>query len=275
MSVCVANMDEQIDQFDDGLCTIERIQHASDQPNSDNQTKVNQSSTQQTVSHESMSTRSADRHSDQPQSEQPQSDQPPSDQRQSDQPHSDRNHDASLLNRNPDANRDDNQEDDDQSSTSSSHPPVDKVFKPNYVIAVLPSELEVDECSIYYVIKATKLANNDESKGDPSRAPVNKNEEMIVKREHDDFLYLNHVLVNSAYPGYGLIVPPLIGKPNLDDIYLTTQEVLFNRNALLTNLLYDEQWQKECWFLEQYLHAMLNHSTFGKDTFWSRFLMIR
>lgn len=71
-----------------------------------------------------------------------------------------------------------------------------------------------------------------------------------------------------------MIVPPLPNKPKLDDVYLNTQELLFNHNAFTTNLLYDEQYQKECWFLEQYLHAMLNHPTFGKDPFWNRFLMI-
>ena len=168
---------------------------------------------------------------------------------------------------------------DDDSTTSSTHQPVDVPFKPNYVIAVLPSELETDEYSIYYVIKAIHIAKNDLTTDllDSSKSKLlNKSElnEMIVKREYDDFFYLNHVLVNSAYPGYGLIVPPLPNKPNLDDIYLTTQEVLFNRNAFLTNLLFDEQYQKECWFLEQYLHAMIVHPTFGKDSFWHRFLMV-
>lgn len=55
---------------------------------------------------------------------------------------------------------------------------------------------------------------------------------------------------------------------------MTTHELLFNRNAFLNNLFYDEQYQKECWFLEQFLHSALNHPTFGKDPFWHRFLMI-
>lgn len=193
--------------------------------------------------------------------------------------------------------------DDNSSTTSSTHPPVAAIFKPSYVIAVLPSELEFDEYSVYYVIKAIAIGKSSDSRSDLRANRKEAPEEMIVKREFDDFLYLNHVLVNSggfifikilnlslflypsvfisfcsssptAYPGYGLIVPPLPNKPKLDDIYLTTQELLFNRNAFLTNLLYDEQYQKECWMLEQYLHAMLNHSTFGKDPFWDRFLMI-
>lgn len=95
---------------------------------------------------------------------------------------------------------------DDNSSTSSSHPPTDvlgeKWFKPNYVVAVLPSELEVDDYSVYYVIKAISIGKTDESKSD-SKTKLNKPvQEMIVKRDFDDFLYLNHVLVNSAYPGY-------------------------------------------------------------------------
>ena len=87
---------------------------------------------------------------------------------------------------------------DDDSTASSSHPPVAALFKPNYVIAVLPSELEVDEYSVYYSIKAINIGRTSDSKGDLRAGRKEAPEEMIVKREFDDFLYLNHVLVNSG-----------------------------------------------------------------------------
>lgn len=99
-----------------------------------------------------------------------------------------------------DADQLNSQVEDDDSTTSSSHPPVATIFKPNYVIAVLPSELEFDEYSVYYVIKAIHIGKASDSKSDLRAATGRKDapEEMIVKREFDDFLYLNHVLVNSG-----------------------------------------------------------------------------
>lgn len=142
---------------------------------------------------------------------------------------------------------------------STSIHPLAADFDPHYLIEIIP-EIEIDEELINFSICASC-----------SSPTVGSTTNLRIKRQFDDVEYLNHVLVNAAYPGYGLIVPPLPEKPELDQILENQQ--LASSIVVVENLLYHPNYQKDCWQLEQYLKYMLAHPTFGRDVFWQKFLL--
>jgi hypothetical protein len=134
--------------------------------------------------------------------------------------------------------------------------PLAEDFYPLYSIEIIP-EIEIDDEFINFSICTTST----------SGAICH----FRIKRQFDDVEYLNHVLVNAAYPGYGLIVPPLPEKPELDQILENQQ--LASSIVVVENLLYHSNYQKDCWQLEQYLKYMIAHPIFGRDVFWQKFLL--
>ena len=145
------------------------------------------------------------------------------------------------------------------------HSHIQDSFRPGYAIEIVP-EIEVDEEFINFSILARAqppLVGNV--------PPQYSIQPLRIKRQFDDVEYLNHVLVNAAYPGYGLVVPPLPERPQLDQILEVQRQA--SSIIVIEHLLYHPNYQKDCWQLEQYLKYMLLHPTFGKDQFWQRFLL--
>lgn len=138
------------------------------------------------------------------------------------------------------------------STCSSPIPP--EPFKPLFSMK-FTGAVEKDGDVVKYTLKARKTDDHST--------------EYIIKRQYEDFEWLEHCLVTSN-PTPGLIIPPLPPKPAI-----TSEMAEAKSKKQLgsdTRTLIGDQFQKDCQQLEQYLKLLLSHHVFGKDETLSAFL---
>ncbi|RWS11648.1 hypothetical protein B4U79_11300 [Dinothrombium tinctorium] len=146
------------------------------------------------------------------------------------------------------------------SSSSSSTTGAREPFKARYYVKLSHDCVTKDGENVLYTIRSRSLLNETKR----------QQETICVRRQYEDFQYLHHCLITSAYPGYGLITPPLPPQPTITPSM--AQEKSREKLGPSTKTLISDEWHKDCWHLQEYLRLMLNHPLYGRHEIWDQFL---
>lgn len=139
------------------------------------------------------------------------------------------------------------------SDSSSSSVPTEQPFKVKYSVQV--TSIKTNPENVLFQIESKDLITG---------------EIRMVQREYQDFEQLNYNLISSAYPAFGLIIPPL---PKFSSTF-SFHEPSKTKAKLgpYSSSLKIHEWDRNCFQLQQYLSYMLNHPIFGRDEAWVQFL---
>ena len=179
-------------------------------------------------------------------------------------------------------------EENEENGSDASSPLPLSPHKSKYTVQVLPNMVSKDGELLMYTVQCTRLFSVVEPSRKGQKASKKDQITFQVKRQYEDFEYLDHCLTLSAFPGHGLIVPPLPPKSACvlsdenDSLYQIRQRLVdsgysfspHGTNASSKKLLITPRdWYKDCYQLEMYLKAMIGHPVFGKNIdVWERFL---
>lgn len=142
--------------------------------------------------------------------------------------------------------------------SSCSSPMPQEPFQPRYKARILPKAVSVtkDGDVIIYTINSQRLLDHVD---------------FTVKRQYEDFEYLDHCLSTAVLPGDGVIFPPL--PPKAAITAEETQEKSKEKLGKTSKVLIAGEWHKDCFHLQEYLKLMLNHTLFGRNNdVWDKFL---
>ncbi|RWS26180.1 Sorting nexin-32-like protein [Leptotrombidium deliense] len=142
------------------------------------------------------------------------------------------------------------------SSSSSTFAPREP-FKAQYYVKIFSNAVTKDGEAVTYTIISKSLFDC-------------RSGEVSVKRQYEDFEYLNHCLVTSNYPNLGLLTPPLPPQPAIT--LSMAREKSKEKLGSSTKTIISDEWHKDCWHLQEYLRLMLNHPIYGKHDIWQIFL---
>lgn len=149
------------------------------------------------------------------------------------------------------------------SSTSSSTTSVGgQPFRPRYTTKIVSESVIRNGEGLIFTLQTKPLLESNNDGENVSQ--------WTVERTFEDFEHLHQVLISSAEPCFGLIIPPLPDEPCLNSqLSLEKSRHQFGPN---TRELLSDEWLNEKWPLQEYLRIMLVHPVFGQNNFWEQFL---